>query len=183
MEFYLDIHINPDVGSRDNRIMSRVFTNLHNALVELKSEQIGVSFPNVKIRPGRLLRIHGNKINLCNLQSLNWLCKLPPYFNISDVLSVPAAIKFRTVSRVRSNMSKSKLNRLKRRRSIPPEEESIYKAKMYSIGLDNPYLDLKSGSTGQVYRHFFSFGPLVNQPVHGKFDSYGLSKKATVPWF
>ena len=80
-------------------------------------------------------------------------------------------------------MSKSKLERLKRRGSITPGEEKTYKAKMFSQGLDNPYLDLESGSTGQKHRRFIHFGPLMDQSVAGKFDSYGLSKVATIPWF
>ena len=183
MEYYIDIKLKPDAEMQESPLMNLVYNKFHNALAKLKIEQIGVSFPKYKIKLGKVLRLHGDKVNLHNLQGLNWLGCIAGYCEISDVKNVPADVKYRTVSRIRNNMSNSKLKRLKRRRSITPDEEKIYKAKMFSQGLDSPYLDLESGSTGQKHRRFFCFGPLVDQTVDGKFDSYGLSKVATVPWF
>jgi len=183
MEYYIDIELKPDAEMRESPLMNLVYNKFHNALVKLKTEQIGVSFPKYHIKLGKVLRLHGDKTNLQNLQDLNWLDGIAGYCEISDIKNVPSDVKYRTVSRIRTNMSKSKLERLKRRGSITPIEEKNYRAEMFSQGLDNPYLDLKSGSTGQKHRRFFCFGPLVDQQVEGKFDSYGLSKVATVPWF
>ena len=168
---------------RESPLMNLVYTKLHKALVSFATDQIGVSFPGYQIKLGQSLRLHGDKTNLHNLQGLNWLGGIAGYCKISDVMNVPADVKYRTISRIRTNMSKSKLERLKRRGSITPGEEKTYKAKMFSQGLDNPYLDLESGSTGQKHRRFIHFGPLMDQSVAGKFDSYGLSKVATIPWF
>ena len=183
MGYYIDIELKPDAEMRESPLMNLVYNKLHKALVKLKTEQIGVSFPKYKIKLGKVLRLHGNKINLKNLHNLNWLGGMAGYCVISDVKNVPAGVKYRTVSRIRTNMSKSKLERLKRRGSITLGEEKNYRAKMFSQGLDNPYLDLNSGSTGKKHRRFIHFGPLLDQPLEGKFDSYGLSKVATVPWF
>ena len=183
MDHYIDVLLKPDVEMQESPLMNLVYTKFHKALVKLKTEQIGVSFPKYQIKPGKALRLHGDKTNLQNLNGLNWLGGIAGYCEISDVKNVPADVKYRTVSRIRTNMSKSKMERLKRRGSITLGEEKNYRAKMFSQGLDNPYLDLKSGSTGKKHRRFFCFGPLLDQPVNGKFDSYGLSKVATVPWF
>jgi len=183
MEYYIDIELKPDAEMEESPLMNLVYEKFHKALVKLKTEQIGVSFPKYKIKLGKVLRLHGNKTNIQNLQGLNWLGGIAGYCEISNVKNVPTNVKYRTVSRIRTNMSKSKLKRLKRRGSITPDEEKNYRAKMFSQGLDNPYLDLKSGTTGQNHRRFFRLGPLLDQPVEGKFDSYGLSKGATVPWF
>ena len=183
MEYYIDIEIKPDAEMRESPLMNLVYDKLHKALVKLITERIGVSFPEYQIKLGKVLRLHVEKTDLQNLQHLNWLGGIVGYCEISDIKKVPADVKHRTISRIRTNMSKSKLKRLKRRGSITPDEEKIYKAKMFSQGLDNPYLDLKSWSTGQKHRRFFRFGPLLDQQVEGKFDSYGLSKVATVPWF
>lgn len=183
MDYYIDIEIKPDTDMRESPLMNLVYTKIHKVLVKLETEQIGVSFPGCKIKLGRLLRLHGGKTDLHNLQCLSWLGDMAGYCEISDVMNVPADVKYRTVSRIRTNMSQSKLERLKRRGSITPDEEKTYKAKMFSQGLDSPYLDLESGSTGQNHRRFIHFGSLLDQPVAGKFDSYGLSKVATVPWF
>lgn len=80
-------------------------------------------------------------------------------------------------------MSKAKLERLKKRRSIDKDGIKRYKNEMFSQGFDNPYLDISSSSSGQFYRKFFEFGDLLDRPVEGEFDAYGLSKIATVPWF
>ena len=183
MEYYIDIELKPDAEMQESPLMNLVYNKFHKALIKLKTEQIGVSFPKCQIKLGKVLRLHGDKTDLHNLQGLNWLGGVAGYCEISDVKNVPAGVKYRTISRIRTNMTKSKLERLKRRGSITPGEEKTYKAKMFSQGLDNPYLDLESGSTGQKHRRFIHLGPLLDQPVAGKFDSYGLSKVATVPWF
>ena len=183
MEYYIDIELKPDGEMQESPLMNLVYSKLHKLFVELKTERIGVSFPKYKIKLGKVLRLHGDKNNLQNLQGLNWLGGIAGYCEISNVKNVPTDVKYRTVARIRPNMSKSKLERLKRRGSITPDEGKIYKAKMFSQGLDNPYLDMISGSTGQRLRLFIHFGPLLDHPVSGVFDSYGLSKVATVPWF
>lgn len=54
---------------------------------------------------------------------------------------------------------------------------------MFSQGLDAPYLELQSASNGHRHRRYIEFGELLDAPVRGEFDSFGLSKTATVPWF
>ena len=67
--------------------------------------------------------------------------------------------------------------------SISEEETKAYKAKMFQQGMDNPYLELESGSNGYKHRRYIQFGELRSKPVEGEFDQFGLSKTATVPWF
>ena len=105
------------------------------------------------------------------------------YCNVSDILPVPDLVQYRTVSRKQSNMTQSKFNRLIKRGSITEAEAKQYKAKMFTKGLDNPYLELQSGSNGHKHRRYIEFGELLDNPVAGEFDQFGLSKTATVPWF
>jgi CRISPR-associated endonuclease Csy4 len=58
-----------------------------------------------------------------------------------------------------------------------------YKAKMFQKGLDNPYLELESSSTGHKHRRYIAFGEPVKALVEGEFDFFGLSKTATAPYF
>lgn len=183
MNYYIDIQLNPETNLKDSPLMNLVFTQLHRGLVKLRTDQIGVSFPRYNLKLGRLLRLHSDQHSLDALQSIKWLDGLDKYCDISNAKDVPANTKFRTISRIRTNMTKSKLKRLKQRGSITSEQEKTYKNKMFSQGLDNPFLDLESGSTGQKHRRFIDFGPLLNEPVVGGFDSFGMSKVATVPWF
>ena len=80
-------------------------------------------------------------------------------------------------------MSSAKLRSLIARGNIDKEGEKRYKVKMLSQVFDNPYLDLFSASTEQVYRKFFEFSDIQDESCSGIFDSYGLSNTATVPWF
>ncbi len=85
------------------------------------------------------------------------------YCNISGIKPVPDSAKFRTVSRKQTTMSQSKLRRLLKRGSISENEIQQYKAKMFARGLDNPYLELVSSSTGQKHRRYIEFGELKSE--------------------
>jgi CRISPR-associated endonuclease Csy4 len=183
MDYYIDIQIQPDAEMRENVLMNKVYTKLHKALFDLKSTQIGVSFPEYKVLLGRKIRLHGNSSMLNNLKSLNWLGGLSGYCKTSEILLVPESVQYRVISRKQSTMTNAKLNRLIKRGTISEENIKAYKAKMFTKGLDNPYLELVSASNDQLHRRYIQFSDMLITPVNGKFDLFGLSKKATVPWF
>jgi len=184
MNHYIDILIKPDAEMRENVLLNKVITKLHKALVSLNTNAIGVSFPQYQLKLGRLLRIHGNSIILNELQTNDWLGGIKGYCHLSETLPIPKLVKYRVISRKQSNMTQAKLNRLIKRGSISPDEVKAYKAKMFSQSLDNPYLELESGSNGHKHRRFIEFGELLDSPISGNFDTFGLSKdQATVPWF
>lgn len=183
MNSYIDIRLKPDAEMREAELSSKVFTKFHKALVTLNSHKIGISFPQMKLSLGQLFRIHGDASLLHDLQGLDWLGPLAGYCQVAAVSAVPDHVQYRIVSVKRSNLSKAKLKRLIARGSIDKDGEKRYKVKMLGQGFDNPYLDLFSSSTGQVYRRFFEFSDIQAHPIDGEFDSYGLSKTATVPWF
>ncbi len=129
------------------------------------------------------MRIHGEKSVLHNLQSINWIGGMKGYCDVSEIMLVPKNSKFRTASRKQTTMSQAKLRRIIKRESISKEETKRYKEKMFSKKLNEPYLELLSLSNRKKYRSYIEFGELLDQPVYGKFDQFGLSKTATVPWF
>jgi len=183
MDYFIDVKIKPDEEMRENLLLNKVYTKLHKALSTLKATDIGVSFPKYRVKLGDVIRIHGAKQRLDGLQAMNWLGGLSGYCEVSDILAVPEKVKYRVVSRIQSNMTEAKLRRLIKRGSITPEEVKQYKAKMFSIGLDNPYLELESNSNGHKYRRYIQFGELLDASVKGKFDQFGLSTTATIHWF
>ena len=183
MDNYIEINFNPDEEMPLNWLINAVYTKLHKVLCDLESTGIGVSFPNWKVHLGNVLRLHGNQSDLTALQQQNWLGGISGYCNLSSILPIPDALKYRTISRMQPTMTHSKLKRLISRGSIPEDEIKLYKAKMFSKGLDNPYLELISGSNGHKHRRYIDFGELRENPVEGQFDQFGFSKKATVPWF
>ncbi|TWX73147.1 type I-F CRISPR-associated endoribonuclease Cas6/Csy4 [Colwellia sp. C1TZA3] len=183
MDHYIDVKLKPDAEMRENLLLNKVYTKLHKALFTLKSDAIGVSFPQYKVTLGRTLRIHSNSTMLNDLQGMSWLGRLSGYCDSSDVSLVPKDSKNRIVSRKQSNMTQAKLNRLIKRGSITENEIKAYKAKMFTCGLDEPFLELESESNGNKHRRYINFSNLIDKPQQGKFDYFGLSKTATVPWF
>lgn len=183
MDSYIELQLKPDAEMREAELSSKVFTKFHKALVKLSTNSVGISFPKVHLKLGIVFRIHGQASLLNDLQGLEWLGPMSGYCRVSDILTVPENAQYRVISEKRSNLSKAKLRRLIARGSIDKEGEKRYKVKMLSQGFDNPYLDLFSSSTEQVHRKFFEFSDIKAEPIDGVFDSYGLSKTATVPWF
>lgn len=183
MQHYIDVRIKPDAELRENVLLNKVYTKLHKELCDLQSTDIGVSFPEYKLKLGCVIRVHAAEKRLEALQRGGWLGGLIGYCAISQAQSIPSQVQYRTVSRIQSTMSPAKLKRLISRGSIQQSEIKQYKAKMFQKGLDNPYLELESGSNGHLHRRYIVFGELMDKPMPGEFDQFGLSKTATIPWF
>jgi len=183
MEHYVDIRILPDAEMRENVLLNKVYSKFHKALCDLDANDIGVSFPEYRVKLGSLMRIHGSKQRIEALQALHWLGGLSGYCKVGDILPVPSATKYRVISRIQSNMTEAKLRRLMKRGSMTAEEARAYKAKMFAQGMDNPYLELESSSNGHKHRRYIQFGELLDSYTEGEFDQFGLSKAASIPWF
>ncbi|MGY0399532.1 MAG: type I-F CRISPR-associated endoribonuclease Cas6/Csy4 [Ostreibacterium sp.] len=183
MTHYIDTTLLPDPEFPATVLLNSLYTKLHKILFDLKSTDIGVSFPCYQITLGNVLRLHGEASSLQRLQQTKWLGGMSGYCQVGEITPIPSNCKYRTVSRIQITMSQSKLNRLLKRGSITQDEAKQYRAKMFSRGLDNPYLELQSGSNGHKHRRYIEFGELLDAPVTGTFDRFGLSRTATVPWF
>lgn len=149
----------------------------------LIATDIGVCFPRYKVMLGDVIRLHGTETKLVKLQNTNWLGGLASNCEIPPIQAIPKNVAYRNISLKQANMTEAKLRRLIKRGSISPEEVKQYKAKMFQQGLDKPYLELESTSNGHKHRRYLQFGELSEQATKGEFDQFGLSKKATIPWF
>ena len=183
MTHYIDIRLNPKKEIRENVLLNQLYTDFHKRLYDLKSNTIAVSFPEYRLKLGRLFRIHGSEEALEKLQSKEWLGKQAEHCKVSIIKVVPDEVKHRTISRVQQNMTEAKLRRLIKRGTIPQEDIKKYRIKMFQGGLDNPYVELISMSNGQLHRRFIEFGELQENETKGEFDLFGLSKVSTIPWF
>lgn len=183
MDYYIDIQLKPDAEFRINVLLNKVVTKFHKALFDMKSDDIGISFPNYKVLLGNTIRIHGSKSRLEQFNNKNWLGGLAGYCSITDIQKIPEGVEYRTVSRKQQNMTNAKLKRLIKRGSITEQEAKQYRIKMYSQGLSEAYLELESASNGNKHRRYIAFGEIQSQPIKGSFDHFGLSKTATIPWF
>ena len=183
MTYYIDIRLMPKKEIRENVLLNQVYTNFHKRLYDLKLKNIAVSFPEYRLKLGRLFRIHGSKEVLERLNSKDWLGKYAEYCKVSKIEATPKKVQYRTIYRIQQNLSEAKLRRLIKRGSIPEEDIKKYRIKMFQGGLNNPYVELKSMSNGQLHRRFIEFGELQDSETKGEFDLFGLSKLSTIPWF
>lgn len=184
MNCYLDIVLLPDPELSEPIIMSELFAKLHFALVKFQNAVIGISFPNVKKVLGNCLRLHGSNEDLHKLMGNDWIYSLRDYVEVSNILPIPEQVQYRVVKRVQVKSSVERLRRRSIAKGWLTKEEAIKK-----ISLDKekmlklPFVQLTSTSTGQKFRFFIQHEPLQSSPVVGSFNAYGLSNKATVPWF
>lgn len=184
MDSYIDLRINPDAEMRQNVLLNKVFTKFHKVLFDLNSTDIGVSFPETEVQLGQLMRIHSNSSSLLQLINMQWLGGLVSYCDCSEIIAVPNGTLHRTVSRWQHNMSGAQLRRLIKRGGITDDEIKAYKAKMYATQMtDLPYLELESTTNGRTHRRYIQTSELHTDQMIGDFDHFGLSKKATIPWF
>ncbi|MDC3221576.1 type I-F CRISPR-associated endoribonuclease Cas6/Csy4 [Gammaproteobacteria bacterium] len=184
MDHYIDIQLQADSEMPVYFIRNKAFAKFHKALTDLKQQRIGISFPEYKTQLGKVIRIHGSQADLAQLQQSNWLGGLSGYCKVSDIVTVPVKVSgYRSISRIQQNMSNSKLQRLLKRSSIVEQDIAAYTTKMQQNMLDHPYLELKSASNNQNYRRYLKFGDLQDKPRKGKFDFFGFSNHATIPWF
>ena len=183
MNNFINITLLPDSEFKEAVLMNAVYSKLHKILCDQNSSAIGISFPDYKLTLGKVLRIHGSEKGLVTLQRKDWLGGMKGYCIVSEISPIPEIVKHRTVRRKHSTMSEAKLKRLLKRGSISQGGASRYREKMLTKGLDNPYLELVSGSNGQKHRRYIQFGEILEYRVEGRFDLFGLSKTATVPWF
>ena len=123
MDYYTDIRILPDAEMQENVLLNKVYIKCHKALCDLNANDIGVSFPEYKIKLGRLLRIHGKVDRLTELQKKKWLGGLAGYCEISEIKAVPENTAFRVISRIQTTMSPAKYRRLLARGSITEKEQ------------------------------------------------------------
>ncbi len=201
MVFYIDLKLLPDEEVPIFFIRNKVYTKLHKVIFDLSATDIGISFPYLEkakkddkneMNFGEVIRIHSTKNRLNELQKLNWLGGLAGYCQVGEVFPVPDEVKgHQVISRIRQTMSMAKLSKkiayLQKKGYLKDNEadsyKKQYKAKLFATGLDNPYLELQSVSTGSKYRLYIQFGELQQQAVIGEFNRFGLSKTATVPVF
>lgn len=183
MDSYIEIVLKPDAEMPLNWLLNAIYTKLHKTLVDVRSTDLGVSFPKTKVTLGDTLRLHGKATALDRLSSSDWLGGMVGYCKISPIQPVPDTAQHRTVSRKQPAMTQSKLNRLIKRGSINQEQVKEYRKKMFTQGLNDPYVELKSISNGHSHRRYIVLGVLRDKPLLGKFDQFGLSKTASIPWF
>ncbi len=184
---YIDITVVSDPEISIPQLLGALYGRLHLALVERGDNDIGVSFPRYSTTPrslGNLLRLHGSEVALHALMGNDWLKGVRDHVRLSTLALVPAGASHRVLRR---RQFKTSVERLRRRRMKRKNETEIQATAAIPDNVERrpelPFAHLRSHSTGQPFCLFVSLGPLLDMPVPGDFNTYGLSGVATVPWF
>jgi len=192
MKYYIEISL---LGNNEIPIYflwQKLYQQIHLGLVEIQDAQgsvpVGVSFPQYN----EVLNHLGCKLRLFSstqeqLQQFNiskWLNRLTDYTHCTSIKEAPQVVnKFAHFKRVQFDTN---IERLARRR-VKRKSESLEQALKYFNGFkvkENklPFVNMSSLSNNMQFRLFIKI-EIVQKATVGKFNCYGLSKTATVPWF
>lgn len=187
---YIDVRLLPDPEFSHAHLLGALMSKLHRALVHMQSSDLGVSFPQHVNAPlakrslGVVLRLHGNSTALEGLMAMEWLKGMRDHVQIAPLEVVPAGAAHRVVQR---RQFKTNAERLRRRRMLRKGETAEQAAAAIPNSVERrvhlPYIQLRSGSTGQPFCLFIEHGIARPTAVAGRFNAYGLSLGATIPWF
>jgi CRISPR-associated endonuclease Csy4 len=188
VDHYVDIHLKPSSEISLGHLLETVLPKLHSILALLRSGRIGSSFPRAGAGSyGSVVRLHGTRKDICALMSKPWIPQgMASYAEVSEVTPVPQGVKYRQVRRVQG-MTRSKVRRQRRHLvNLGCSEQEARKKVPDSVvkHFDSPWVRFRSSSTGRSFSLRVEQGPLMDRPIEGSFNTYGLSSSgATVPWF
>ncbi|PJG57568.1 type I-F CRISPR-associated endoribonuclease Cas6/Csy4 [Aeromonas cavernicola] len=183
MDHYLDIRVLPDPEFGQVDLLNALYAKLHRVLPALTQGRVGVSFPAHQRTLGDRLRLHGALADLLNLTEVNWLQGMRDYIHLGEPAQVPDHPRFRTVKRVQAKSAHNKRRRSIGKGWLTEEEAQARIPDTQQKSMTLPYAELHSLSTGSRMRLYIEHGPLLDQPIAGLFNAYGLSPTATIPWF
>lgn len=183
MNYYCDITLLPNPETPATILMSTVFSKLHHVLVNTPNSKVGVSFPKVSKTLGNVLRLHASEDELNDVLKANWLKGLHDYCNVSECKPVPTNCSYRFVKRLQKKSTYNKRKRAVAKGWLTQEEAVKKIPDEKGQRLLQPYVQIKSSSTGQQVKLFIEHSVTTKEPVLGEFSRYGLSSTATIPWF
>jgi CRISPR-associated endonuclease Csy4 len=186
MDHYLDLRLRADPEFPQHQLMDALFARLHRALVPLDSTGIGLSFPDARGLRGGLgarMRLHGTEAALEPIASLSWLVGMRDHVDASDLNDAPRNARLIAVRRVQAKSNAERVRRRQmKRKGWTADEAMAAIPDTAAQSLDLPFLTVRSISTGQTFRLFVrqQVAPL---PAEGRFNAYGFSTEATLPYF
>lgn len=204
MKFYQEITLIDQAEISPYFIWSKLYTQLHIALAEIKDDSdkvgIGASFPQyifeekvenqkTRINLGNKLRLFAeSEADLKKLDIRKWLERLEDYVHITSIREVPSDIKGYAIykrKQVKTNAQRLARHRIKR--GDIGFDEALARYSNVVTTTNFPYIEMKSLSTSdqQSEKRFKLF--IEKQPAEKTetqvFSTYGLSSVSSVPEF
>lgn len=194
MKAYLDITLLPSDDIGHHFLWSKVFQQVHLALVENKtpdgSSTIGVTFPEFSEeahRLGRKLRLFAeNQSRLEQLDIMKWLARLRDYVHVTSIRATPEKLEGYVIfTRLRTKTSKERLARRAAKRQGIDYETALQQRSNFQPKLSSaPFIQLKSLGNGHPYRLLITAQKMAEPTANSNgFNSYGLSKGQALPMF
>lgn len=184
---YLDIRVVPDPETSVAQLLGALYDRLHLALVQQRTDRIGVSFPGYNTTPrtlGNVLRLHGDEQALRQLLLTDWLKGVRDHVRLTEIAPVPPDATYRTVQRRQFKTNVERLRRRRMQRKGETEEQAKQAIPATVERRPNlPFVHLRSRSNNQSYCLFVALGPAASNASPGTFNSHGLSPTSTIPWF
>lgn len=194
MKHYIEITLIPDGDLGLFLLWSKVYLQLHLALVELKEANslvpVGVSFAEYRsdekhVMLGSKLRVFASNIN--DLEKLNlshWLNRLNDYVHISRIRAVPNAHQHVLVSRVHAPSNVGNLARRYAKRHGISMAESLEKYQNYEAKQPPNLAFIKIKSLSLAHDFTLCILQSVKSTAQsGFYNTYGLSHTSTVPYW
>ena len=186
MDHYIEARLLPDPEFTTPLLMGVLYNKLHRTLVSMKADDIGVSFPDYQLKPkslGERIRVHGSHSALSKLMESGWLKGMTDHLVPVSIQVAPATTQYLLVKRRQYKTSAERLRRRRMKRKDETYEQACEAIpNELHTRVDRPFVTLRSNSTGQGFALFIDQKQL-KKPAEGKFNTYGLSLNATVPWF
>ena len=187
MECFLDVKLRPDPEFVEHLLLNALFAKLHLALVEDNSAGIAICFPGHQTSPpslGACMRLLGSRQALQALARTDWLGGLRDHVKVSELAKVPLTAAHRKLRRVQAKSSPERLRRrLMKRHSLDGKQAHERIPDSAAEILKLPFVQVRSFGTGQTFRLFLHLDKEEVGPLPGRFNAYGLSQDATIPWF
>ena len=196
MKYYLEITLIDGGDEPLYFIWSRLYAQLHLALVEVKNHNdksnIGVSFPEYRFNEEKGIGFLGTKLRLFansedelhNLNINSWLARLSDYIHITSIREVPThkITGHGTFSRKQVKTNADRLARHRVKRGDIDFDEAVKRYQNVVTISNLPFIQLKSLTNQHPFRLFIQKENKIDVE-NGGFSSYGLSVDATVPEF
>ena len=204
MKFYQEITLIDQAEISPYFIWSKLYTQLHIALAEIKDDSdkvgIGASFPQyifeekvenqkARINLGNKLRLFAeSEADLKKLDIRRWLERLEDYVHVISIREVPNDIKnYAIYKRKQVKTNAQRLARHRVKRGDIGFDEALARYSNVVTTTNFPYIEMKSLSTSdqQSEKRFKLF--IEKQPAEKTetqvFSTYGLSSVSSVPEF
>ena len=199
MKFYQEITLIDQAEISSYFIWSKLYTQLHIALVESKDSanktNIGISFPQyiyeekiddqkAKINMGKKLRLFAqSETDLQKLDIKKWLDRLTDYIHVTSIREVPENVKGYAIykrKQVKTNAERLARHRIKRQNIT--FQEAVKLAEKFVMTTDLPFIQMKSLTSDKMFKLFIEKrnAELSETQI---FSTYGLSSESSVPEF